>query len=315
MLAWLVGLMVLLMEAQVPPTSTAPATPAPKPPSAAPTAATQATTAQSGMPQPATAPSGATPATLPAAMMGPMRLEVAAIREDRIKFVDPQPQQRKPQLGMQFRLAGERLPQIVRVSNVIVNEMLDDQGKSLIGPETFAPEYLTQTRQVNITPESQTGLLLTMVVDASSRAAKAIGKLRGHVRVFFASGTETIVIENAALQRGKVLDHPRLMALGVQIRVLPVEEPPSPTPVAADRAVALQFVQGEDKISRIEFFDGWMRRMAIRPVPAKTSAGDNCTSYRFAGEAFNEDSDMIITVYSDLEEVKVPLSVDSFELP
>ncbi|MFO0839272.1 MAG: hypothetical protein U1D55_12210 [Phycisphaerae bacterium] len=255
------------------------------------------------------------PASLPAAMQGPMRTEVVAIREDRIKFVEPQAQPRKSQLGMQLRLAGSRLGEIVRMSNVIISEMTDDQGKALIGPDTFGPDYATQTRQVTITPESQTGLLMTLVVDASTRGSKMIAKLRGYVRVFYSSGSEAVTIAGAAQYRGKLIDNPRLKALGVEIKMLPPEEPPSNAPVPLDRMVSLQFPKGEEKIARVEFYDAWMRRMPMRPQSAKTSTGEACTTYRFAGEAFHEDCDIVFTVYSNVEEVRVPVELDKIELP
>src|ERR1051326_4050989 len=89
---------------------------------------------------PAAPPGMETPASQPAVNLavGPLRVELVAIMEGRYRFIETPPGGARPsEMQLQFRVVGERLPEIAKYGKVILTELVDDTGKSLIKSDSY----------------------------------------------------------------------------------------------------------------------------------------------------------------------------------
>jgi hypothetical protein len=124
-----------------------------------------------------------TPTTAPTYDEGPLRLELLAMREIRFSATDPEMAARlRSELGMQFRLQGERITQGVRQGNLIFTELVDDTGLTLLDADTYTEAERTTTRAVPVPPERlrSEGLVLTTRNKPSARGARLWRRCAAH---------------------------------------------------------------------------------------------------------------------------------------
>lgn len=249
-----------------------------------------------------------------ATMEGPLRVELLAFGENRVRYLrQPPGQAARSVLQMQFRLAGARLSEVFKLGNLVFTRAEDDTGRSLIAEDTFTQEYIQEMRPVSAQSGISEGLLLAVRLEAASRQARAIAAMEGYVNVVTGAGTEEITIENPLQYQGRLVEHPRLAALDIEIRVLPLEQ--LAPPYRSERPIALQFVRGESRVRSVDFYDAWLRRMVVRPGPATTAGGEPCTVYRIGIGQPSEDMVAVLTVFERIEEIRVPAEFHNVELP
>lgn len=248
---------------------------------------------------------------------GPLRAEIVAMREIRFFAADPEMAARmQPELGLQLRICGERIDQVARQGNLIVDELVDDTGKVLFDPATYTELDRTVTRPARFTPEQvrNTGLLFTVTrAKPAERQARNIKVLRGSVRLIFATVTEKVTVDNPAELVGKTVAHPRLEALGVEIAVVPSDQLENAPP--ADRALALHYLRKGENVQSIAFYDGWMKQVPARDSWVTTKEGQQVQLYYFDGPPLNNETQMVIDVHPTVDDVKFPVELRDIPLP
>jgi len=254
--------------------------------------------------------------TAPTTQEGPMRVKLVGIQETRETYLDPKaerPNRSRLRLGM--LMAGARLKEVVKLGNVIFTEVIDETGKSLIGPDTYDEEKRTTMRPAEVTPDviQRGGLQLVSDLQPANRQAATIAKMKGTVRVLYATQMEEITIVNPRQLMGTIIVHPRLTELGIEIRVMPAGDPRGVPP--RDMFITLQFLTKENHISGVEFHDAWMKPMLTRPRTMKTNAGENCIVYQVSRGKLDVDSQMVIQVYPELEETQIEVEFNDVPLP
>jgi hypothetical protein len=216
------------------------------------------------LPQPGQNPQPEPPATEPEAPTvaydeGPLRVEFVAMREVRMRAAEPELAGRmQSDLRIQVRIAGEPLKQVAQYGNVILTEMVDDQGKSLINDDTYTDEEREIMRPLNIpvTRLAQDGLKLVTQTDPASRGAAKLTKMRGTVRLVLADKTEQITIDNPFQYLGGKIADPRLEELGIEIAVVSAADVENAPP--ANRCIVLNYVnkgehvQGANVLRRLD---------------------------------------------------------------
>jgi hypothetical protein len=252
----------------------------------------------------------------PTTQEGPMRVELLGIREIREAYLDPQidrPVRSQLQLGLQ--VAGTRVLEIVKVGNVIFSEVVDDTGKSLIGPDTYSEAVRTTMRPMEVTPETlrRGGLRLSSSLEPAARKAATITKAKGTLRVLYANETEEITIVNPRELMGSIIAHPRLKELGIEIRVMPAGDPRSVPP--RDMFISLQYLSKENHIAGVEFYDAWMKPMLARPRPMKTNDDQDCMVFQVSRGKLDTDSQMVIQIYPTLDEAVIEAEFEDIPLP
>jgi hypothetical protein len=245
-----------------------------------------------------------------------MRVELVGVQEMRENYLDPQvdrPNRSRLRLGM--LMAGARLAEVVKVGSVIFTEVIDDTGRSLIGPDTYSAEQRTAMSSVEVTPDMirHGGLRLVGDLQHANRRAVTIAKMKGTVRVLYATQTEEITIVNPRQLAGSIIVHPRLKELGIEIRVMPKGDPRGVPP--REMFISLQFLTKENHISGVEFCDAWMKPMPSRPRTMKTNDGEDCVVYQVSRGKLDVDSQMVIQVYPELEEAEIELDFSDVPLP
>ena len=254
--------------------------------------------------------------TAPTTQEGPMRVELVGIQEMREAYLGPKVERpSRSQLTLGMVMAGARLKEVVKVGNVIFTEVVDETGKSLIGPDTYDEKKRTSLGPVQVTLEviMRGGIRLVSKLEPTARNAATITKLKGTVRVLYATDMEEITIVNPRQLMGTIIVHPRLKELGIEIRVMPAGDPRGAPP--QDRFIVLQVLTKENHVSGVEFQDAWMRRMATRPRLMKTNAGEDCMLYQVSRGNLDVDSQMVIQVYPELEEAQLEVEFNDVPLP
>jgi hypothetical protein len=269
--------------------------------------------------QPQTPPTVGEPATAPAVQydQGPLRLELMAMMETRPKLLEQIPNvPKESSAAMRFRVQGERIDQVSRIGNVILSEAVDDTGKQLFDPASVTEADKTTTRAVTLSPErlKSGGLTLDVrLTPAAARQAKSIKKLRGNVRLFVAGPSEEITIENPRRFENQVIDHPRLKELGLTIRLIPPAEMKQlPQP---ERALVIQMKDKAEYVKSRKFVDASMKQIRAREQQSSTDAGEPATVCLFEPGQLNDEIQLVLDVYSKVEEVNLPVQIDNFELP
>lgn len=246
---------------------------------------------------------------------GPLRGEVIAMFDARYWYSENPPNARESSLRMQMRVSGETIAQAVRIGTVIFDEATDDTGQSLVQPDTYTEKQRTEMRLLNRTPDylRTNGLLLPAGMDAPNRAAQTI-KLRGSVRIILASEQIELTMDNPLQYLGKTIEHPRLNELGIEIRLVTAEELVDPVP-PPERMPVLQYVKGRDLVHSVSFHDAWMKLIRHRERTMKTKDDQEVVGCAVVGGGIDENSQLVLTVYPRIEDLRVPIEVDALKLP
>ncbi|MBU0640974.1 MAG: hypothetical protein KKB50_19095 [Planctomycetes bacterium] len=245
----------------------------------------------------------------------PMTVELRGLYENRQPTTspdDPQ-QQQAPGLRMRMHLIGPRLHKVVRVGRIILDECVDDSGASLLEPNMFSEEDRRLTRIVRRVEVLGGYLEMRTAVNVATRQAAKLAKLRGSVRVIYAKDATEITINNPLSLRGKTIDDPQLKKIGLEVRMLPLGDPEGVQ--QNDSFVTLQFVKGEEHVRAVEFYDEWMKQTRSRASSEQTNAGERCAVYQLLSGPLNEDCQLVIYVYPEIEDERVPISFDDVILP
>lgn len=247
---------------------------------------------------------------------GPLKAEITAMREIRLKYLDSAERSaQESNFAMQIRISGEKLGQIKRFGNFLLTEAVDDKGGAMIKDDTYNEQDKTTMRQQAMPIERlrESGLLIATRGVCSSRGATKIAKLKGSVKLVLAEKTETITILNPYQYVGKSIDDPRLKEMGLEIKVLPVED--IDQPLQAQRCIVLQPTAKKDNIQSVAFYDGGMQPMRHRESPASTKAKEDATSYCLDGGSFTNETSLVLEVHPQVEVVNLPLEAENVELP
>jgi len=256
------------------------------------------------------------PTTQPTYDEGPLRAELIAMREIRFTATDPEMASRlRSELGMQFRVRGERIAQIVKQGNLIFTDLVDDTGESLLDPNTYSEADKTSTRIVMVPPERlrTDGLIVTTRNKPSARGAKVLAKVLGSIRLILADQPEKYTLVNPLQFYGKTIEDPRLKQLGIEIELVPLDQIDNPPP--GNRGIIFRYKAKGEHIQRASFVDGAMKPIAARETTITTKAGDPCPMYYFEGTAFNDEMQLVLEVHPQVDDVRVPVELDNVNLP
>jgi hypothetical protein len=128
----------------------------------------------------------------------------------------------------------------------------------------------------------------------------------------YGAKTESVTIENPLQYQGKLIQHPRLEALGVSIRLLPPGDPGNLPPGA--KFIAYEVLLGNEKLRDVGLFDAWMKRMRAMPREMTSNDGKPCTVVQLDGE-LDEKTQMVIEVFPQVEEATLPVELENVKLP
>lgn len=251
------------------------------------------------------------PTTAPTYDQGPLRGEIDALRDSRFWFMDSQPNNPKSDLQMRLRIRGERVDQIARSGNVILDEAVDDTGKALFS-KTYTQEERDSTRPVTVPADRlrSSGWQLSIGLDSPTRAAKSV-KLRGSVRLVLAKDREDITVDNPLQYVGKTIENPRLRELGVEVRVLPpsdVQEEAEPLP-PGNKLMVFQYVKGAERVQGVTFYDANMKALRGRERPLQTKAGEAVVGQQLTAD-LSADCQAVFQVFPQVEDLRLPLQLD-----
>jgi hypothetical protein len=265
---------------------------------------------------PATAQEVTPPPPPPEYDKGPMQAELLAMREVRLRMVVGEARPGfESDLRMQFRISGEKLPDVSRFGNFILTELVDDTGHALVDDDTYTDSEKEFTRANTIPPERlrQQGLLLTTRCGPASRGATALKTLRGYARLILATETESITIANPLQHYDEMIESEALKELGIQVRVVPFDEFETPPP--QNRSIAIEYVSKASNIRAAKFVDGWMRPVRAPERKMATKDGVNCTVFTIDPSALNNELQLVLEVHPDVKDIKVEFEADDVELP
>lgn len=264
---------------------------------------------------PTTQPAATQPASAPSLLVGPLRLEITGMSESRVWVLNPQTGMPRSELLLQLRLVGERVPDVVRAGRVIFTEAVDDSGQALLRPDSYTEAERTETFRVRSNPDvlRERGLAMNTRLDATSRSAKSLRTLKGGLRVIMASTSEDVAIPNPRQWEGKVVEHPRLKELGIELKVLAAGNPSSVPHTLG--TITLATSKNQEYVKGIEFFDAWMARMRASARNAQSNEGEPVVVYQLGDQQLTENSQMIIQVFPKIEDVRVPIELENVALP
>lgn len=269
---------------------------------------------------PPAAPPGAQPpaAAAPAQakeLSGPMRIELIAIGDSRVRFWNENfAKTANPGMRMRCMLTGERLPEAVRLGRLILEKVTDDTGKNYVDAAKIDAEARTATNPVSMNKQmlAQGGIDLYTDLEASPRKATKFTQISGFANVVLGAEPSSVTLRNATSLEGKSLDNAELAAAGIKVRVVPTAEQ---TEQGQERGLALQFESGDAKVKSVDYYDEWFRRMPSRSRPGKTKDGKPYTFYPLLSGNLSEDSSMVIEFFQKAETIKVPLELKDVEMP
>jgi hypothetical protein len=256
------------------------------------------------------------PTTQPTYDEGPLRAQLVAMREIRFSATDPELAARlKSELGMQFRIQGERITQIVRFGNLIFSELVDDTGQSLIDPDTYSEADKTTTRAVTFPAErlKTDGLILTTRNKPSTRGSLALTRVRGSVKVVIAPNTEKLTIANPLEYYGKKIENARLKALGIEMEIVPLDQIENAPP--PNRGLVLRYLAHGEHVQRASFYDGNLRVIPTRDSPVMTKSGDQAQLYYFDASPLTDEVQLVLEILPLVDEVVLPVELDGLKLP
>lgn len=217
---------------------------------------------------------------------------------------------------MQLRIAGEKIDKAARVGHVIFDEAVDDTGQALIGPDTYTDEQKTETRPLNMPAERlrATGLLLPARIGSPARSAKTL-TLRGHVRLILADEPVEVMIDDPLSYVGEVLEHPQLEKLGLRVRVVAPDQLAGDTNPPPSRMLVLDFGDDEARIHGVTFHDAWMKPIRHRPRPVQTKDNRDVQAHVMAGGELDQNSQLVLQIFPEIEDKTVPITMEALELP
>ncbi len=279
-------------------------------PKAAPAPTTQPAPAQPAEPEkPATTP--------PAYDQGPLKAEIDAMREVRTAYADSAERSAmESNFAMRLRLQGEQIKHIVRMGNVILTNVVDDTGHSMVDPNLYSDQDRTIMRPAQQIPPDQLtreGLRLGAKANLPARGARQIKSLKGTIRLVLADKSEKLTILNPLQFLGHRIVDPRLKQLGLEIEFMSPSAFPQPPP--ADRTIILRFQTKPDNVQSVAFFDGNMQPMRYRESHIATAAGEDCSAYMFDTAAFNDEMQLMLEVHPEVEDIQMPIEASNVPLP
>ena len=278
-----------------------------------PTIMTFAPAPQDAQVQPAEPPAEAEEVKPPA---GPMRLELNAIGESRVRYAGEVPPNAPPSaLGIQMKLMGDRLDQIIGLGQLVIEEMVDDQGNAYVNPEDITEETRTAVapNRAAATVVEQGFWPMQAETKAPPRTASILAKVKGFINVVYAVGEpEEILIDNPTQFREGFLEHPRLKELGIKIGV---RAPGDESNEAFGRGVAFDFGDFRKQVRRVEFYDGWMKPLYARERRMRGEDGQPLSFWGVSVGKLDEDSQMVLTFFPKTEQQTLTFELDDVELP
>ncbi|RMF78390.1 MAG: hypothetical protein D6744_10145 [Planctomycetota bacterium] len=246
---------------------------------------------------------------------GPMRVELVSIYDNRVRYVGTPPQNaRESRMQLNFRVLGDRVPEIVRLGNLILLEVVDSDGNSLFDPSQIPERAREATRPYFATDQlRQLGFVhMQSFTGAAARSAKQIS-VRGYVNVAYGGEAVRVDIERPLRYMGKIIDHPQLAELGVKIRML------APSDMDADDAAKAQFgleyIEGEEKVRNVTVYNEWLRAINTQPTRGRTDEDTRYEAYRMLAGELNNDCELAIFVYPALEKERIEFSFAGIDLP
>lgn len=249
--------------------------------------------------------------------VGELRVEPVVIAERRLAFMETVSQNPpESDLNLRVRLVGEEILNIVHMGSMIIEKAVDEEGNDLRRTTEYTEEEKNYTRRVALPEMSRrrTGLYSGVTLNVPSRGSKTIKEVKGAVRVISASKTEEIIITNPQQYAGKMIDHPRLKELGVEIVV---KEPGAVRGAEDPRSfLTLAYKANGEHIAGAEFCDAWLRPIFARsPDSRKASDGDRCYVFQTNSVPFDEGTQMILEVFVDVTEKQVKFDLTDIPLP
>lgn len=246
---------------------------------------------------------------------GPLKAEIAAIREVRTIYIDNAEQSaRETNFAVRVRVSGAEIAEVSRYSDLVLEELVDNTGHDMIDPNTV-PTVVIPTR-VNRVPAEQlakTGLILDARAGASARGATSIAHAKGYVRMIIGYDSHPVTIVNPVQYYNKTIDDPYLKSLGVEAKIVPASEVEQP--LAPQRTLVLTFPQKGELIGEIELFDGNMRPVQYRPISVATRDGQPATALLMGPEALTNELQIVLNVYSKVQDLRAELDAKDVPLP
>jgi hypothetical protein len=261
-------------------------------------------------------PTTAPATTAPTYDQGPLRAEIVAMREMRFSAADPELAARmESDLRMQIRLRGEKITKVARNGELILTELVDDTGQSLLEPDAYTEADKTRTRPIMFPPERlrDNGLLLVSRSRPAARGAHKLSRLRGTVRLILADELEKYTIENPLQYYGQTIQDPRLQELGIKIDILPVDQLENGPP--ANRCIIFAYRNKGEHVQKASFCDGRMQPLMARDTWVTTTSGEPCQLYYFDAGALTDEMQLVLEVHPQIEDLSVPVELDDIDLP
>lgn len=248
---------------------------------------------------------------------GPMRVEPWAFMETRNYYKDDPPTGGvKSTLVFRTKLVGERLVYLAGRGEMIIEEMIDETGKTLLTTADFNPKELTKIYPLRAGKRMiQAGYAaLQATGEAASRNARTLRTAKGYVNVVYAKRTEEILIDNPLQYVGGFLEHPKLKEIGLKIKVIDADGKFKETGSAP--GLGLQFMDDCQKYIRmIDFYDAWLKPMYARERPMETPEGEEYVLYVSMVGKMDADTQLAIKYYPEIEEERVRFEFNELELP
>lgn len=248
---------------------------------------------------------------------GPLRCEVSAMFDARYWYKVVPPRVRPSELQMRLQVSGERITKVARTGDVIFTEAVDDTGKALIDPDSYTDEQRNAVHPLRLTPEQLRvqGLLLPASFTSPAREARSL-KLRGSVKLVLAEGREDVTIDNPLQYVGKPLEHELLRKLGIVVRVVPPDElETAGPPKTPEELLVLEYVEKGDHVNSVGLHDAWMKQLRYRQQTMKTKDGREVTTYTLGRDKFTDETQLVLDIFIDFEEVVLPVELDDIALP
>lgn len=264
-----------------------------------------------------------------AAVSGPMRAEVLAILDYRVRVIGEVPGGApKPTFRVIMKVTGERLYEVFRIGKLIVDDLSDDTGTKFIDPSAYSEADRTEMQPLaNVQAVTSQGYIMLdanpvanpgtspgeSAIKTPARSAKSLN-VRGFVNVALGSEEANVDIDGAARKPGELLSHAKLDQLGIKVRVLKLGD--EANEAADGKGIALRFEAGEDMVKNIEFYDDWMKKIGTRPRPGTAKDGKPYTYYSIGNVGpINDDWQLTLTVFGKVEKMKLELDAKNVELP
>lgn len=251
------------------------------------------------------------------AFSGPMRVELAAVYESRIRDILPGPQ-KPPQSAMRIllRLSGARSPELIRLGTPILDVAEDETGASLIEEGAFTEKMRESTRPVRIDARFKKLGFVPLQVDimASTRPAQKLAKIEGFLNAVYGGETHEVEITDPLRFAGGYIEHPKLDAVGIKIRVLEMGKEAAMDSVLP--GIGYRIEGDANKLRQMTFYDAWFAQVQTRARDGRDFNGEPFRYAEFGGGAqCDADTQLVIRLYDNVEEARIDFSFTDVELP